>query len=124
MFKNFIPFAHSQSIYEIEPDFYKRNGVKVLFMDLDNTLDSYRAKVPQERTKELVKSLKDAGIIPVIISNNKAKRVCGYANSLGVEFLSSARKPFSFKIKRELQKRGVANNEVMLVGDQIGRAHV
>ena len=71
MFKNFIPFAHSQSIYEIEPDFYKRNGVKVLFMDLDNTLDSYRAKVPQERTKELVKSLKDAGITPVIISNNK-----------------------------------------------------
>ncbi len=119
MFKNFIPFAHSQSIYEIEPDFYKRNGVKVLFMDLDNTLDSYRAKVPQERTKELVKSLKDAGITPVIISNNKAKRVCGYADLLGIEFLSSARKPFSFKIKRELQKRGVTNNEVMLVGDQM-----
>ena len=119
MFKNFIPFAHSQSIYEIEPDFYKRNGVKVLFMDLDNTLDSYRAKVPQERTKELVKSLKDAGITPVIISNNKAKRVCGYAKLLGVEFLSSARKPFSLKIKRELQKRGVTNNEVMLVGDQM-----
>lgn len=119
MFKNFIPFAHSQSIYEIEPDFYKRNGVKVLFMDLDNTLDSYRAKVPQERTKELVKTLKDAGITPVIISNNKAKRVCGYANLLDVEFLSSARKPFSFKIKRELQKRGVTNNEVMLVGDQM-----
>ena len=119
MFKNFIPFAHSQSIYEIEPDFYKRNGVKVLFMDLDNTLDSYRAKVPQERTKELVKTLKDAGITPVIISNNNAKRVCGYANLLDVEFLSSARKPFSFKIKRELQKRGVTNNEVMLVGDQM-----
>lgn len=119
MFKNFIPFAHSQSIYEIEPAFYKRNGVKVLFMDLDNTLDSYRAKIPQETTKELVKTLKEAGIIPVIISNNKAKRVCDYANMLGVEFLSSARKPFSFKIKRELQKRGVTNNEVMLVGDQM-----
>lgn len=119
MFKNFIPFAHSQSIYEIEPVFYKRNGVKVLFMDLDNTLDSYRAKIPQETTKELVKTLKEAGIIPVIISNNKAKRVCDYANMLGVEFLSSARKPFSFKIKRELQKRGVTNNQVMLVGDQM-----
>ena len=119
MFKKFIPFAHSQSIYEIDVDFYKRNNVKTLFMDLDNTLDSYKAREPQERTIEYVKKLKDNGITPIIISNNKASRVCGYADKLGIEFLSSARKPFSRRINKEISKRNLNKDEVMLVGDQM-----
>ena len=119
MFKSFIPFAHSASIYEIDPDFYKRNNVKTLFMDLDNTLDSYRARVPQQRTIDYVNKVKEAGVTPVIISNNKAKRVSGFANLLGVEFLSSAHKPFSRRIKKEIARRGLTANDVMLVGDQM-----
>ena len=119
MFKRFIPFAHAQSIYEIEPDFFVRNGVKTLFIDLDNTLDSYRATEPKERTIAYIKSLRDVGITPVIISNNKARRVCIYADKLGVEYLASARKPFSKKIKQEIAKRGLTNDDVMLVGDQM-----
>ena len=119
MFKSFIPFAHSDSIYEIDPDFYKRNNVKTLFMDLDNTLDSYRARVPQQRTIDYVNKVKEVGVTPVIISNNKAKRVSGYANLLGVEFLSSAHKPFSRRIKKEIARRGLTANDVMLVGDQM-----
>lgn len=119
MFKKFIPFAHAKSIYEIDVDFYKRNGVTTLFMDLDNTLDSFKAREPKEETINLVKKLKENGINPIIISNNKASRVSGYANLLGVEFLSSARKPFSKKIKKEIAKRGIDKNNVMLVGDQM-----
>ncbi len=54
LFKSFIPFAHSGSIYEIDVDFYKRNNVRTLFMDLDNTLDSYRAREPKDNTLEYV----------------------------------------------------------------------
>lgn len=119
MFKKFIPYAHSQSIYQIEMDFYKRNGIKTLFMDLDNTLDSYRAREPKPQTIEYVSELKKNKITPIIISNNKAKRVSGYANLLGVEFLSSARKPFSRRIKAEIARRNLKKDEVMLVGDQL-----
>ena len=119
MFKKFIPYAHSQSIYEIEMDFYKRNGIKTLFMDLDNTLDSYRARKPKPQTIKYVSELKKNKITPIIISNNKAKRVSGYANLLGVEFLSSARKPFSRRIKAEIARRNLKKDEVMLVGDQL-----
>ena len=119
MFKKLIPYAHSQSIYEIEIDFYKRNGITTLFMDLDNTLDSYRAREPKPQTIEYVSELKKNKITPIIISNNKAKRVSGYANLLGVEFLSSARKPFSRRIKAEIARRNLKKDEVMLVGDQL-----
>ena len=119
MFKKFIPFAHSKSIYEIEPCFFVNHGVKVLFMDLDNTLDSYRDKEPKKETIDYVNRLKEAGLTPVIISNNKAHRVSGYANLLGVEFLSSARKPFSKRINQEIARRNVDKENVMLVGDQL-----
>lgn len=119
MFKSFIPFAHAASIYEIDPDFYKKHGVKVLFMDLDNTLDSYRAREPKQNTIEYINKVKSSGIIPVIISNNKAKRVSGYAELAGVEFLSSAMKPFSKRLKSEIARRELKNEDVMLVGDQM-----
>lgn len=119
MFKRFIPFAHATSIYEIDVAFFKKQGIKVLFMDLDNTLDSYKVKEPKERTIELVRQLKENGVTPVIISNNKPHRVCGYADELGVEFLASARKPFSKKIKAEIARRGLTPEQVMLVGDQL-----
>ena len=119
MFKSFIPFAHAQSIFEIDVEFFKKHGIKVLFIDLDNTLDSYRSKLPSTRAKELIDKLSSAGIQPIIISNNRGKRVMTYANALGVEYVNSAGKPFPFKIKKAIKERNLANDEVMLVGDQI-----
>ena len=119
MFKFFIPFAHAQSIYEVEPKFYQKHGIKVLFIDLDNTLDSYRSKLPSEQAKDLVTKLLAVGVQPVIISNNTSTRVSTYANALGIEYVNGAGKPFAFKIKREIARRGLSPDEVMLVGDQI-----
>ena len=119
MFKRFIPFAHAQSIYEIPIDFYKKCGVTILLIDLDNTLDSYRLYTPTERAVSLIKSIKKESIVPVVVSNNTAKRVGQYANALGVEFISSARKPFSGRIKKFLKEKGVNPEQAMLVGDQM-----
>ena len=119
MFKSFIPFAHANTIYEINPEFFLKNGVKTLFIDLDNTLDSYKAMHPKEHSVAYINRLKEAGINPVVISNNRGKRVSSYAAGLDVEFINSARKPFAFKIKKEIAKRNLTNDDVMLVGDQM-----
>ena len=119
MCKRFIPFAHAQSIYEIPVDFYTKNGVKLLLIDLDNTLDSYRLYTPTERAIQVVDEIKKTGITPVVVSNNTAKRVGQYAESLGVDFLSSTRKPFSRKIKKFLKEKSIEPAEAMLVGDQL-----
>ena len=119
MFKRFIPFAHANSIYEIPIDFYQQNGVTLLLIDLDNTLDSYRLYTPTERAVTLIDNLRKANITPVIISNNRGKRVSGYANALGLEYIHSARKPFSNRIKKFLKEKGVPLENIMFVGDQL-----
>lgn len=119
MWKKFIPYAHAQSIYEIPVDFYKKNNVRVLLIDLDNTLDSYRLFFPTDRAIKLISDLKKENIEPIVISNNSCKRVFGYAKALNVPFLHSARKPFAFKIKKFLKSNNVLKTDAMIVGDQI-----
>lgn len=119
MFKKFIPFCHADSIYKVDPDFFKKQGVKTLFIDLDNTLDSYKAVHAKEETIAYIKSLADLGIEPVIISNNRAKRVDSFAKDCGITYIASARKPFARKLLREISKRNLSCSDVMLVGDQM-----
>ena len=119
MFKSFVPFAHAQSVYEIPVDFYQQQGVKLLLIDLDNTLDSYRLFVPTERAVKLLTSLKETGLNVVIVSNNRARRVQSYASSAGCACISSARKPFAGRIKKFLKENNYLPEETMLVGDQL-----
>ena len=119
MFKRFIPFAHSKSLYDIDVSFFKKHGVKTLFIDLDNTLDSYKAFLPKENAIAYIAKLREAGIEPVVVSNNKGDRVSSFANALNVEYVSKALKPFPKKLVNEIGRRGLQKDEVMLVGDQM-----
>lgn len=119
MFARFIPFAHAQSIYEIPVDFFIKNNVSFLLIDLDNTLDSYRLYEPTERAVKLIDELRKAGITPIVVSNNTGKRVGSYANALGLEYISSARKPFSGRLKKFLKEKNISTEQAMFVGDQL-----
>ena len=67
----------------------------------------------------LIEEIKNSGIIPIVVSNNTGKRVGQYAESLNIEYLCSARKPFSSRIKKLLIKKNVSVENAMLVGDQM-----
>lgn len=114
-----VPFAYAKNIFEIEIGFFQKLGIKYVFMDLDNTLDSYLSLEPTKRAKDFIKTLKDNDIVPIIISNNKGPRVSKYSNLLGIEFLPKSGKPFSRKIKKLLKERNINPNEVVMVGDQL-----
>lgn len=119
MFKSFIPFGHAQNIYEIPIDFYKKLGVKVLMMDLDNTLDSYKLSIPTERAAKYVEEIKNSGIRPIVVSNNRGKRVKSYADALGIEYINSARKPFPNALNRVIKEKEINRDELLFVGDQM-----
>ena len=112
-------FAHAASVFEIDIGFFKKFNVKVLMMDLDNTLDSYKLYTPTDRAKAFIETLIQNDIQPFIVSNNRGKRVSSYANALGIEYMHSSAKPFGFRIKKLIKERGWNVDELMLVGDQM-----
>lgn len=119
MFKRFMPYAYAKSVFDVHIDFFVKEKVSTLLVDLDNTLDSYRAIEPSTRVKELKEKLDKASIELVIISNNKAQRVGNYASKLNVKFLNSTHKPFKKRLLAFLDKHQIDKNQCMLVGDQL-----
>lgn len=119
MLKRFIPFAHAESIYEIDLSFYKKLGIKYVLADLDNTLDSYKQKTPLAKAKALKKLLDYNNIELIIVSNNTGERVKKYSSELGVRYFSSLGKPFAFRISKIMKRLNIKKDEVIMIGDQI-----
>lgn len=118
MLKIHVPYAHAASVFEIDVSFYKKENIKTLLVDLDNTLDSYKTKTPSKRVYELKDKLEKEGIRMFIVSNNTGKRVTQYAEALGVDFISSIRKPFAKKLLRKMRELNVDLSTTMMIGDQ------
>ena len=119
MLKRFIPFAYAQSIFEIDLEFYQKLGIKYVFADLDNTLDSYKQATPLEKARNLKAGLEKLGIELIIVSNNTGARVQKYSKELGIRHFSSLAKPFSFKLKRIMKRANIKKDDVLMIGDQI-----
>ena len=120
MFKRFIPFLHAKTIFEIPPSFYKETlKVKYVFIDLDNTLDSYKISKPTERTLNYINSLKEIGLNVIIVSNNRNGRVLTYSQACDVICICKACKPFSAKINRFIKTNKISKQDIIFVGDQM-----
>lgn len=110
---------HFKNLFEIPIDFYKKENIKYLILDLDNTLDSYKDKDPSQKTKDYIKLLKENGVVPFIFSNNNKNRIARYVKNLNIESMYHAFKPFPFKIRKFLKNKNINFNEVAMAGDQI-----
>jgi len=113
------PTWFSESIYEINSEVLKENGIKTIFFDLDNTLIPYNEELPFESTKRFVSFLKDKGFNVYVISNNHLDRVEKFCKELDCKFSYMTYKPLKFKLKRFIKKENLNKNEIILVGDQL-----
>ena len=119
MNQRLVPFCVAKSIYDIAPTFFQKYHITTLFVDLDNTLDAFHQPLPSQRALELKKRLAEIGIEIIVVSNNTSKRVSKYAQALGVRFVGSLKKPFSFKLKKFIKRLNIDVNTAMMIGDQI-----
>lgn len=115
----FTPDFYSKSIYDVPINFYKENNVKIIFCDLDNTLEAFYVKQPSKRAIDLISMLNKEGIKLYVISNNKLSRVKPYADALGVNYHYSSKKPLGYKLRKFIKKENLKKNEILMVGDQI-----
>ena len=115
----YLPTCLAASVYEIEPAFYRSQGLENILLDLDNTLASYKTLDAEQRTIDFVKKMLDEGFKVYITSNNTSKRVSRFALELGIPALSGLQKPFSKRLIALLKKEGLEPNKTVLIGDQI-----
>ena len=114
----FKPTMYYKSIFDINYDLLKKEKIKVLIFDLDNTIMTVDEEVPKDDVVKLFKKL-DNDFTIFIASNNFKERVRRIGDYLGVHAFYLVRKP-SGKIKSLLLKKITVNmNEVAVIGDQI-----
>lgn len=120
-FKNkcFYPDDYQKTVYDIDFQKWKNNGIQLVMIDLDNTLISYDESEPNEKIRQLFSEIRALGLDIVIISNNHYPRVKHFADLLASPFVNSAKKPLKYGFRRALQMfPETIDAEVLVIGDQ------
>ncbi len=115
----FYPSVYLNRVYDINEDFIAKHNIKVLLLDVDNTLTVDKGTAPDKTTLEWLSRIKQMNIEMILVSNGKKKRLDRFAKSLGLDCFCMAMKPFPFKLKKAIEKLGVDKSSVLLVGDQV-----
>lgn len=119
MLNNFVPDIYQKSIYDIDYNKLKKNGIKCLIFDLDNTLVPVTVKSPTKKLKDLIETLKDLKFKIIIVSNSPKKRVAPFKDILCVDSAGFALKPIKRKYKKILQIYSYKDSEIACIGDQL-----
>jgi len=116
--EKYVPDIYQKSIYTINYENLKNNGIKCLLFDLDNTLIPSRTTVVNDKTKQFINDLKKDFKI-IIFSNANESRVEKIANELEVAHYAWSFKPLSRTFKKVLSDHRYKECEVAIVGDQL-----
>jgi HAD superfamily phosphatase (TIGR01668 family) len=115
---NFYPDMYQKSIYTINYKKLKKNGIKCLLFDLNNTLASYDEDYPSEKLREFIYNLgKDFKII--IVSNSNKNRIRPFKEKLNLDSSFSSKKPFNKKLKKIMRLYKLRDIDIALIGDSL-----
>lgn len=114
------PNALLNNVREITIEFVKKNKLKLLILDVDNTLIDYYKNLSEE-TIRWAKELQGQGVKLYILSNtNKEEKVKKVAEKLGnIPYILFAKKPFKKGFLKIQNQCKIKSENIGVVGDQI-----
>lgn len=113
------PKEYFNNVREISIDFLRKNEIKALILDVDNTLIDYDKNLAEDTIK-WAENLKEEGIKLYILSNsNKKQKVKTVAEKLNVEYEYFGKKPLKMGFKKVQKKLQEKPENIGVVGDQI-----
>ncbi len=115
----FKPKMYKQNIYEINYDKLKKMGIVCLVFDLDNTLSKIDEDKPSTKLVKFISELKESFDVYVLSNNTSQKRVGGFCEALGVDYVKGALKPSSYGLAKIAKKKLYSKEEMAIIGDQI-----
>lgn len=114
-----VPDAMKNTIYEITPRMFTNRGIRLILIDIDNTVAPYTIGTATDRMKGWVQTMKDAGLKLVILSNNRGERPEIFAKDFDIPFQKKAYKPFTKTAKALIAEYGYTSAQTAFIGDQI-----
>ena len=113
------PKFYCKNILQIDINFLKKNNIKGLILDIDNTIMD-TDKVMLDGVIEWHENIKKEGIKTIIVSNtNKQDKLDEVSKKLNIECISFSMKPLKKGFKKALKKLELAPENVAAIGDQI-----
>ena len=111
--KNFRQFE------DVTPEILKKEDVKLLLCDLDNTLRLHSEKEPADELADWVDECKKTGVKIVIISNNGRKKMMQkFCEPLGIDCVWWAKKPLSKKLTEAMDEYKILPEHTVMLGDK------
>ena len=113
------PNAYFKRIEEITIQFLKKQNIKLLILDVDNTLIDYHQNLSEE-VKQWLKDLQGQGMKLYLLSNsNKKEKVKKIADEFGIPYRVFAKKPLKsgfLKVQKQMKEK---TENIAVIGDQI-----
>ena len=104
---------------DVSPTLLKKEGVKLLLCDLDNTLRLHSEKEPADELAEWIAKCRAAGVKIVIISNNGRKKMMQkFCEPIDVPCVWWAKKPLSIKLTEAMKEHKAKPSETVMLGDK------
>lgn len=119
MLKLLTPDLHVESVFELNLEKLKKNNIKGLIIDIDNTLVSWDIKYATEKIKTWLLSLKKEGFKVCLVSNNTRDRVVIFNEELKLPAIHRALKPRIGAFKKAMKIIGTTVENTAVIGDQI-----
>lgn len=114
-----LPHQIVKTIYEIDLDALRAEGVSGIITDLDNTLVGAREPLATPELIAWLDRVRALDFRVVIVSNNNQTRVSRFADPLGIPYIHAARKPSNRSFRKALELLGLRADQVVVVGDQM-----
>lgn len=119
MLRKFYPKLYIGSIFELDLETLRKEGIKGIIFDIDNTLVPYDVAEPTEEIIQLFGKLKKDNFKICLMSNNTEDRVVRFNQNLKVFAIHKSGKPRIKGFKRALELMDLKKEEVAIVGDQV-----
>ncbi len=114
-----MPTFRAGALTELTAEMLKRQGIRLLMLDFDNTMVPYTTDVPTEEMRRWLQEMQGTDIQLCVVSNSRNDRVVRFCEKYGIDCITHAKKPFSKGITKCLARYGIPKEQAALVGDQI-----
>lgn len=119
MLEKFMPDVYQKSVYTIDYKKLKKQGIKCLLFDLDNTLVPCRVDKPNKKIKDLFAELEEMGFKLILMSNSGKERLTPFKEILNVDTAARSFKPKKDKYLKIMKEYKYSPEDIAAIGDQL-----